>query len=73
MHVFRRKTAKIPSPPRDPRRAAGPDDNGVKVGGPSKQQLSKRRQDLDPAEVNVPTPSRGGGDALYDERDPLRD
>jgi hypothetical protein len=40
---------KIPSPPRDSRRAAGPDDYGAKDSRPSKQKLCKRRQDLDPA------------------------
>ncbi len=49
--MLRRKTGKIPSLPRDPRRAADPDDYGVKDSGPRKQKLRKRRQDLDPAKV----------------------
>ena len=36
-------------PPRDPRRATGPDDYGAKDSRPSKQKLCKRRQDSDPA------------------------
>ena len=43
------QAGKIPSPPRDTRRATGPDDYGVKDSKPSKQKLCKRRQDSDPA------------------------
>jgi hypothetical protein len=46
---LRKQAGKIPSPPRDPRRATGPDDYGVKDSKPSKQKLCKRRQDSDPA------------------------
>ena len=41
------ETGKIPSPPRDPRRATGPDDYGAKDSRPNKQKLSNRRHDVD--------------------------
>ena len=42
---------KIPSPPRDPRRAAGPDDYGTEDSGQGKKKLRKRLEDLDSPRV----------------------
>ena len=42
---------KIPSLPRDPKRAAGPDDYGTKDSGQGNKKLRKRLEDLDSPRV----------------------